>query len=132
MAAAIVVTGFQISDDFKTNQPLPVKALDILQEVANGVAFTIESAAGIAALAGAEVAAAVPIVGVVVAVIGIGIAIALLFIQRNPPPTPQEDFVNQQCIPFLNTLEMPSQDWLDQQSAINNHLESGSGTGTGS
>jgi len=122
MAAACVVTGFQIADDFKTNQPWDIKMLDILQEISNGVCFLVSAGVTIAGLIGVEVASFIPVIGVVVAVIGIVIAIVELFVHRDPPPTPEESFVSDHCVPFVQALQAPSQSWLDDRAKAQQHL----------
>ncbi|HRI79087.1 MAG TPA: hypothetical protein PLR06_06070 [Cyclobacteriaceae bacterium] len=122
MAGACVATGFQIADDFKTDQPWDIKVLDILEEVSNGVCFLISAGATIAGIAGVEVASFIPIVGIVVAVVGIIIALVLTFIHRKPPPTPEEIFVQQHCVPFVNGLDSPPQSWLDNRQNAQNYL----------
>ncbi len=123
MAGACVATGFQIANDFATDQPVAIKALDIVSEVSNGVAFLATAGLGIAALAGAEVASCIPIVGAVAAVIGIVIAFALIFIHRKPPPTPEETFVKDHCIPFLRSLAAPPEEWIKQRANAQKHFE---------
>ncbi len=122
LGAACVVTGFQIANDFETGQSATIKTLDILQEIASGIAFLAEAGAGIAALIGIEVCSAIPVIGVVAAVIGIALAVALMFIHRNPPPTPEETFVEEHCKPFVLALAEPSQKFIDDQRIRNNHL----------
>ncbi|PZF72648.1 hypothetical protein [Taibaiella soli] len=122
LGAACVVSGFEVAKDFASGQPVSIKVLDILSVVANGVAFLAEAGAGIAALAGIEVCSAIPVVGVVAAVVGIGVAIALIFIHRTPPPTPEEDFVENHCKSFINALKMPTTEWLAEQKKLTEHL----------
>lgn len=85
LGAACVCTVFQIANDFATGQPVALKVLEILEMVANGVAFLVEVGAGIIGLIGAEVCSFIPVIGVVAAVVGIVIAIVTLFVYRNPP-----------------------------------------------
>lgn len=121
MAAACVATGFQISEDFRSGQPIAIEALDICEEIANGVCF-FAAGAGAFALAGFEVCAAIPVVGAVAAIVGIIIAIVLLCIHRNPPPTPEETYVQDHCIRFLSTLAKPPDAWLQGRAAAQAHL----------
>lgn len=125
LAAACVVTGFQTAQDFASDQPVSIKVLDITEIVANGVAFLAEAGAGIAALAGIEVASCVPVIGVVAAFVGIAVAIALLFIHRKPPPTKEEIFMTDEGVPFLNSKPEPPQKWLDNEAAKQKHLKEG-------
>jgi hypothetical protein len=55
LAAGCVVSGMQIADDFSSDQPASVKALDILSEVSMGITFLVTAGAGIAGLLGIEV-----------------------------------------------------------------------------
>ena len=129
LAAGCVATGFQIASDFDSDQPAVIKAFDILSEISNGVAFIVEGVVGIAALVGAEVCSAIPIIGTVAAVIGIIIAFVSMFIHRKPPPTPQEVFVSEQSQPFVTGLVVPDQAWVTAQQAEAKHL-GGDGTST--
>lgn len=122
MAGACVATGFEIANDFKTGQPWDIKMLDILEEISNGVCFLISAGVTIAGLIGAEVASFIPVIGIVVAVIGIVIAIVELFVHRDPPPTPEETFVSDHCVPFVNGLLAPPQTWLDNRAKAQQHL----------
>jgi len=122
MGAACVCTGFQIANDFSTGQPVAVKVLDIMEMVANGVAFLAEAGAGLAALAGIEVCSVIPIIGIVAAIVGIAIAIVSIFIKRTPPPTPEETFVSDHSVPFINGILSPAKAWLDAQNKIATHL----------
>ena len=118
LGASCVVTGFQIANDFDTNQPTAVKVFDILEEVALGVAFLAEAGAGIAAMLAVEVCAIVPVIGTVALVVGVIVCFVLLFIHRKPPPTPEEKFVDNHCAPFLASKVKPSEKWLDKQRKI--------------
>lgn len=109
LAGACVGGGFQIANDFETGQPWYIDTLDIISEVANGVATIVE---GI----GLVVGDFIPIVGVIAAVVGILVSFISMFIHRNPPPTPEETFVDERCVPFINGLDMPSADWLAKQA----------------
>jgi len=129
LAAGCVATGFQIQNDFDTGQPPVIKAFDILEEISGGVAFMVEGVVTIAAIVGVEVLSAIPVVGEVAAVIGVIIAFVMLFIHRNPPPTPQELFVAGQSIPFVTALDLPPADWVAAQKKVAQHL-GGEGTST--
>ncbi|MCR5460886.1 MAG: hypothetical protein K6F51_13465 [Acetatifactor sp.] len=122
MGAACVCTAFEVAKDFATGQPTALKVFDILETVANGIAFLAEAGAGIAGLLGIEVCSVVPVIGVVAAVAGIVFAFVTLFIHRKPTKSPQEVYVENQCIPFLKMLNNPPQKWLDDQKKLDNHL----------
>lgn len=124
LGASCVVTGFQIANDFDTNQPTAVKVFDILEEVALGVAFLAEAGAGIAAMLAVEVCAIIPVIGTVALVVGVIVCFVLLFIHRKPPPTPEEKFVDNHSAPFLASKVKPSQKWLDKQRKITNRANS--------
>lgn len=114
LGAACVCTGFEIANDFSEGQPTSIKVLDILGEVANGIAFI----AAAVALMSAEVLSCVPVIGVVAAVVGIGISIAEMFIHKSPPPTPEETLIDEHSKPFIEQLVMPTQDWINKQQKI--------------
>jgi hypothetical protein len=126
MAAACVCTGIQIANDFTTGQSTVLKVFDILEGVANGVAFLVEAGVGIAALCGAEVCSVIPVIGVVAAVVGVIIAIVTLFIHRKQPPTPEEKFVDDHCTSFIANKEVPDQDWINKQKGVDEHLNKNS------
>lgn len=123
LGAACVCTGFQIASDFSSGQPVAIKVLDILEMVSNGVAFLVELGSGAAALLGAEVCSAIPVIGVVAVVVGIVIAVVSMFIHRNPPPTEEEKFVTDHAVVFINALDMPSNQWISDQEKIAKHLD---------
>ena len=122
MGAACVCTAFEVAKDFETGQPTALKVFDILETVANGIAFLAEAGAGIAGLLGVEVCSVVPVIGVVAAVAGIVFAFVTMFIHRKPTKSPQEVYVEDNCIPFLKMLNDPPQKWLDDQKKLDNHL----------
>lgn len=125
LGAACVCTGFQIANDFSTGQPVAIKVLDIIEMAANGVAFLVETGAGIAALAGAEVCSVIPVIGIVAAVVGIVVALVAIFIHRKQPPTPEEKFVTDHSVPFINGIGSPPSEWLEAQKKIADHLGTG-------
>lgn len=126
LGAAAVVTGFSIADDFASGQPASVLALDIISEISTAVSFIVEVGSGIAAIAGVEILSAIPVIGgAIAAVVGVLVSIIMLFIHRNPPPSPVELYVKNVCIPFLNNLPLPSKEWLDAQKKAVEHLTGG-------
>lgn len=125
LGAAAVVTGFAIANDFATGQPASIIALDIISEISTAVSFIVEVGSGIAALLGVEVLAAIPVIGVIAAVVGILVSFIMLFIHRNPPPSPLEVFVRDTCVPFIQNLPMPSEKWLNKQKKAAEHLSGG-------
>jgi hypothetical protein len=122
MGAACVTTGFEIAADFASGQPASIKALDIISIVANGIGFLVEAGAGIFALAGGTVCSAIPVIGVICAVVGIIVSIVLMFIHREPPPTPEESFVKDHCGNFITGLSLPPAEWLAKQKKLEDHL----------
>ncbi|WP_127534454.1 hypothetical protein [Paenibacillus kobensis] len=130
LGAACVCTGFQIASDFSQGQPVAVKVLDILEIVATGIAFLVEAGLGLAAMAGVTVCSAIPVIGVVAAVVGIAIAIVSLFVHRNPPPTPEENFVKEHSVPFINGIANPTAAWLANQKKVVDHLTGSPRTNT--
>ena len=122
LGAACVSIGFEIANDLSTGQSVAMICLDIIEEVATGVAFLVEAGAGIAALAGATVCSVIPVIGIVAAVVGIVAAIVTLCIHRKQPPTPEEKFVTDHCLPFINGLDSPSSEWLETQKKVTDHL----------
>jgi hypothetical protein len=125
LGAACVCTGFQIAKDFSTGQPVAIKALDIIQQVANGVAFLVESGAGVVGLLGVEVCSVIPVIGVVAAVVGVVVTVVSMFIHKKQPPTPQEQFITDHSKPFIDGLDTPPPEWIELQKKIANHLETG-------
>lgn len=121
LGAACVLTAIDVVNDFKTGE-LTKTVLDLVQTIATGVAFLAEVGAGIAGLVSEAVCSVIPIIGVVATVIGVVLAIVSMFIHKDPPPTPEEEYVRKNCIPFLDKLMKPTQDWLDDQKKINDHL----------
>lgn len=126
LGVACWATGTQIADDFKSGQPPAVKALDILEEAANATCFVIAAGAGIAGLLSIEVASTIPIIGAVVAIVGIIISIILLFVHRNPPESPAEQFVEESIVPWINALTAPTAEWLANYEKAQNHLNGNS------
>ena len=70
-----------------------------------------------------QVLTVVPVIGEVAAIVGVVIAVVSMFIHRDPPPTPAEQFVTDNSVPFVKGLSSPPQEWLDDQTKLNNHLE---------
>ncbi|WP_066498719.1 hypothetical protein [Abyssisolibacter fermentans] len=125
LGAACVVTGFQIAEDFSSGQPTAILVLDILQIVADSIAFLVEAGAGLLALLSVEVCSVIPVIGIVAAVAGIVIAIVALFVHRNPPPSPEEEFIDKYSKSFIDYLDLPSEEWLEKQKKIDQHLSGG-------
>lgn len=122
LGAACVLTALDVVNDFETGQSTLIKVLDIVETIATGIAFLAEVGAGITGLVCEAVCSVIPIIGVVATIIGVVIAIVTMFIHKDPPPTPEEEYVRDNCIPFLDKLLKPSQEWLDDQKKINDHL----------
>jgi hypothetical protein len=68
------------------------------------------------------VASCIPVIGEVAAVVGIVIAIVSIFVHRDPPPSPAELMVENNCVPFVQGLSSPPQAWLDDQQKKDDHL----------
>ena len=115
LAAAAVLSGFQTARDIETGQPLSIKVLNIVEDVAVGVGFLVEAGSGAAALAGFEVASMISVVRVIAAEVGIVVAVAMMCLKRKPPPTPQETFMKNTGVDFSNGKPGPTKEWLDKQ-----------------
>ena len=123
LAAAVAVSGYQIYQDFSSNQSMTIKALDIIELIANSAAFLVEAGSGMAAMMGVEVGSIIPGIGIVVAVVGIIIAIVTLFIHRKPPPTPEENWLDTYAAPFIQKLQNPPKKWSADQKKAKKHLK---------
>lgn len=66
--------------------------------------------------------AAIPVVGTIASIVGIVIAVILIFIPKKKPEVPLETFINNRCIPFINKLQSPSKEWLDEKSKVDKHI----------
>lgn len=122
MAAAL---GFQIYEtvkDFNEGQPASIEAMDIIQDISCGMCFLADAGMGIAALCGAQVCSAIPVVGVIFAVVGLIAAVVMLFLKRKQPPAPIEVFIQERCVPFVQKAAAPPQKWLDDQEKVSGHL----------
>lgn len=117
VGAACVAGGFQIANDFATGQPASIIVMDILGEISNGVAFIAAAIEGVATLLEATLSV-IPVVGIVAALVGVLLSFIAMFIHRKQPPTPQETFVDEHCVPFINGLALPPQEWLDKQNKL--------------
>lgn len=122
LGAVCVCTGFQIVNDFATGQPVAIKVLDIIEMVSNSVAFLAEGGIGIAMLVTDSVCCILPVIGVVAAVVGLVVVLISMFVHRNPPPSPAENFVAEHSVPFFDSIPSPPADWLALQKKIVEHL----------
>ena len=106
MAASSVMAGYNA---FKYSQD---------DEIELAVFSSIESAAwGLSALATfgslfIKGAVFLPFVGKVLAIIGLVFMLFATFWPREPEPTPQQLFVRDHCVPLIEALEEPPEDWL--------------------
>ncbi|XP_062503205.1 uncharacterized protein LOC134180135 [Corticium candelabrum] len=121
MGAAVVSMGFQVSEDFKTNQPIAIKVLDIINVVAAGIGFAAETIAlagelGAIALSEFIAGAVIPIVGAVVAIVGVIVSIVLMFLHKKskPPDTPIDKWIKGTGVTFVNQLPTPNAVWQNQ------------------
>ena len=122
LAAATAFAIYQTVLDFQNGESVAIKTLQIIQTVSTGIVFLIEAGSGIAALAGATVCSAIPIVGVAIMVIGLITSIVLMFLPRKKEPTKAEKFVDEHCEGFLNSLPLPDEEWLKSQTNMDEHL----------
>lgn len=50
------------------------------------------------------------------------IPVILIFIPKKKPEDPLETFINNRCILFINKLQSPSKEWLDEKSKVDKHI----------
>ncbi|UOE86914.1 hypothetical protein [Vibrio splendidus] len=104
------MAGMACYHDFVNGQPLVVKVFDIMQACTDTLCLVIEITSFFVEI---------PLLGAVVAVAGILVTLVNLFIPRKKPLTPVEVYIRDTSIPFVESLDMPTEEWLDKNNSNN-------------
>ena len=119
MAVALAVEIYETVLAFQSGESPLVETLQIMETISIGIGLLAEVGS---LFLTSGVFAAIPVVGTIASIVGIVIAVILIFIPKKKPEDPLETFINNRCIPFINKLQSPSKEWLDEKSKVDKHI----------
>lgn len=107
LAFTVVLMGFDIANDFKFDCTKAIKAMDIISITFTGAACILEGITLVLDLAGA-VCNAIPVVGAICMLLGFIFSIVSMILKaKDQPDPPVIQFIKDEIVPFLKTLEEP-------------------------
>jgi len=116
LAFSVVITGFDIADDFKYDRSAAIKAMDLLNIMFTGAACILEGVSVSLDLAGV-ICDAIPVIGAVCMVLGFVFSIISVILKaKDKQEPPVITFIKDKIVPFLKSLAVPPDTYNGQQA----------------